>query len=102
MLSSEDVQVMLKKKGVTQRELVDRSGLSESVVSILIRQMPVLLPHLIAVLGKNPYADESFVGGSRMAEALRRLAESRGRRSIADPVRWQTETRAERALPGRD
>ena len=102
MLYRDDVQAMLKLKGVSQRELVQRSGLSESVVSTLIKQMPVLLPHLIDILGKNPYADEPVGEGKRMAEALDNLASVTTRRSVSDPERWQREVRSYRALPGRE
>ena len=102
MLNPEDIQAMLKQKGVTQRELVERSGLSESVVSTLIKQMPVLLPHLIDILGKNPYANELVSQGEEMAEALNSLSTLAVKRSISDPMTWQKETRAERTLPKRE
>ncbi len=73
MLNPEEIQAMLKQKGVSQRVLVQRSGLSESIVSILIKQMPILLPHLIDILGKNPYANDSISQGENMAEALESL-----------------------------
>ncbi len=43
MMTPEEIQSELKRNGISQRELVDRSGLSESIVSTLIKQMPVLL-----------------------------------------------------------
>lgn len=101
MLNSEGIQVLLKQKGVSQRELVQRSGLSESVVSILIKQMPVLLPHLVEVLGENPYANQPLPQGEKMAEALHHLSSMAPERSIPDPADWQDETRRERVLPGR-
>lgn len=39
--------------------------------------------------------------GSRMAEALERLAASGGVASISDPLQWQREHRQDRDLPGR-
>lgn len=39
--------------------------------------------------------------GSRMAEALERLAAGGGVASITDPVQWQREQRQDRDLPGR-
>lgn len=102
MICAEEIQAMLKQKGISQRELVKRSGLSESVISILIKQMPVLLPHLIDVLGKNPYALEPINQGEKMSAALSQLATlSPEQRSIEDPVDWQRETRIEHDLVGR-
>ena len=102
MLNPEEIQAMLKQKGISQRELVQRSGLSESVVSTLIKQMPVLLPHLIDILGKNPYANEPESQGEEMAEALSRLSAMTIKRSITAPEKWQKETRSEHALPYRE
>jgi hypothetical protein len=39
--------------------------------------------------------------GSRMAEALERLAANGGVASITDPLQWQRERRQDRDLPGR-
>lgn len=100
MLNQRDIQIMLKQKGISQRELVRRSGLSESVVSTLIKQMPVLLPHLIDVLGKNPFGNEPVPEGDKMADALLCLSNLK-KRSISDPVCWQEEARADRDLPER-
>jgi transcriptional regulator with XRE-family HTH domain len=101
MICAEEIQIMLKQKGITQRELVKRSGLSESIISILIKQMPILLPHLIEALGKNPYILESENQGQKMAEALSKLAKLPAKQSIKDPDNWQREVRAERSLVGR-
>jgi len=102
MMTPEEIQSELKRNGISQRDLVDRSGLSESVVSILIKQMPILLPHLVEVLGKNPYSIEQTSEGKKMAKALENLANLREKRSITDPIEWQREVRTDRGLPGRD
>lgn len=101
MMTSEEIQSELKRNGISQRELVNRSGLSESVVSTLIKQMPVLLPHLVEVLGKNPYSIDQSSNGRKMAEALEKLAGLSEKRSITDPLEWQREVRTDRSLPGR-
>lgn len=41
-------------------------------------------------------------GGPAMAAALAALAAAGGPTAVNDPVEWQREARAERALPGRD
>lgn len=101
MICAEEIQIILKQKGITQRDLVKRSGLSESIISILIKQMPTLLPHLIDALGKNPYILEPAEQGKQMAEILSQLSKVAVKQSIQDPVNWQRETRAERILPER-
>jgi len=101
MMTPEEIQSELKRNGISQRELVDRSGLSESVVSTLIKQMPILLPHLVAVLGKNPYSIEQTSEGKKMAKSLEKLASLRNKRSITDPLEWQRDVRTDRSLPGR-
>jgi hypothetical protein len=40
--------------------------------------------------------------GSRMAEALERLAKAGGIREIDDPLKWERDLRREPPLPGRD
>jgi len=40
--------------------------------------------------------------GKKMAEALRKIAELGGIKSIPDPVAWQREIRKDRPLPGRE
>ncbi len=40
--------------------------------------------------------------GQRMAAALERLAASQALPDLADPVKWERESRMERPLPGRD
>ncbi|MBF0289781.1 MAG: hypothetical protein HQM14_18360 [SAR324 cluster bacterium] len=102
MMTSEEIQAELKRNGVSQRELVNRSGLSESIVSTLIKQMPVLLPHLIDILGKNPYSIGQKSNGKKMAKALEHLASLGGNRSITNPVEWQKDIRIDRKLPGRE
>lgn len=47
-------------------------------------------------------AGEDASRGRRMAEALRRLAETDAFGGIADPVAWQRQSRSERSLPGRE
>ena len=102
MMTPDEIQSELKRNGITQRELVNRTGLSESVVSTLIKQMPVLLPHLVNILGKNPYSTEQSSNGRKMAEALEKLAGLKAERSITDPLEWQREVRTDRSLPGRE
>ncbi|MGK5092515.1 hypothetical protein WDW89_10945 [Deltaproteobacteria bacterium TL4] len=102
MMTSEEIQSELKRKGISQRELVDRSGLSERIVSTLIKQMPILLPHLVDALGKNPYSIEKTSEGKQMAEALEKLASLKKERSITDPLAWQKEVRTDPSLPGRE
>ena len=102
MMTPEEIQSELKRNGISQRELVDRSGLSESIVSTLIKQMPILLPHLVKALGKNPYSIEQISEGDSMAKALERLASLRGKRAITDPLEWQREVRKDSSLPGRE
>jgi transcriptional regulator with XRE-family HTH domain len=102
MMTSEEIQSELKRNGISQRELVDRSGLSESIVSTLIKQMPILLPHLVDVLGENPYLIDEHSEGKEMAKILESLANSKRERSISNPEEWQREIRRDRILPGRE
>lgn len=99
-MTAREIQAALRKRGVTQRDLVKSSGLSESVVSVLVRYMPKFLPHLTQMLGKNPFIEESEAQGEKMATSLKKLSQLRTH-SISDPVRWQRQQRKDRPLPGR-
>ena len=55
------------------------------------------LPVIVTILDEP----ESPGQGSRMAEALRRLADAGGIRGIEDPLQWERDSRRERPLPGR-
>lgn len=101
MITGEELQSELKRKGISQRDLVTRSGLSESVVSTLIKNMPILLPHLIKALGQNPYAGEPASEGKEMAETLEKLAFSRKNPTRQDAGEWERCIRKDRPLPGR-
>jgi len=56
------------------------------------------LPVIVTILDEP----DSPSQGARMADALQRLAEAGGVRSIEDPLQWQRDSRRERPLPGRD
>ncbi len=102
MITVEEIQAELKRKGVTQRDLGKKSGLSESVVSTLIKNMPKLYPHLVEVFGKDPFADEMPEKGKRAAEILEEIARKGGLSGIPEPVRWQRETRTDKVLPDKE
>jgi hypothetical protein len=53
----------------------------------------------VTILDQPIVADDTR--GSRMAEALERLAAGGGVSSITDPLQWQREQRQDRDLPGR-
>ena len=101
MLSTNELQSELKRSGITQRELVKQSGLSESVVSIIIKNAPRLLPHLIKALGKNPFASINTNNGDKMSAALEKLAKANPSSAIKDPIKWQKDIRKDRPLPKR-
>ncbi|MEK6301369.1 MAG: hypothetical protein AABO41_11650 [Acidobacteriota bacterium] len=63
-----------------------------------IRNQPALT--VFVTIPDQPVAADD-TRGSRMAEALERLAASGGVASITDPLQWQREERQDRDLPGR-
>lgn len=101
MVTGEELQSELKRKGISQRDLATRSGLSASVVSTLIKNMPILLPHLVKALGQNPYAEEPESEGKRMAETLEKLAFYRKNSTRQDAAEWERCIRKDRPLTGR-
>jgi hypothetical protein len=51
----------------------------------------------------EPTSSGSLPGrGSRMVDALERLAKAGGVGGIGDPLAWERDSRREKALPGRD
>ncbi len=101
-MTVEEIQAELKRKGITQRDLGRKAGLSESVVSILVKNMPKLHPHLVEIFGKDPFADEMPGRGKRVAGILGKIADMGGISGISDPVGWQQEAREDGKLPGRE
>jgi hypothetical protein len=63
-----------------------------------IRSQPALTVS-VTILDQPVEADDTR--GSRMADALERLAANGGVTSITDPLQWQREERKDRDLPGR-
>jgi hypothetical protein len=57
-----------------------------------------VLPVIVTIAKQRDVADKT--GGSRMAEALERLAQNGGVPSITDPMQWQREQREDRNIPG--
>jgi hypothetical protein len=57
---------------------------------------------IVTILDEPASPDLGLSRGSRMADALRCLAEAGGVSGIKDPLAWERDLRAERPLPGRD